>query len=415
MPGFTRNHYVPQWFQYRFLPPGQKGSKFFYLDLHPEVRVSNGHRYKRNSLMRWGPPRCFCLDDLYTTALGDWKSTEIEEKFFGPIDSRGKAAVEYFSTFTHPSADGGQFHAMLPYMSIQKIRTPKGLAYLAAITRSAHKNEVLMRMQELQRMFCAIWTECVWSIADASNASTKFILSDHPITVYNNACFPASKHCRGYHDPEIWLTGTHTLFPLSLDKVLILTNLSWVRDPYGNPLKERPNSNLFRSAMFKFTDIQTGRLLTDQEVNQINFIIKSRAHRYIAAGKKEWLFPEEYIGNTRWDQLGDGYLLMPDPRSVSFGGEIIIGYENRRSDVFDEYGRRPGQHGFKDEQRRSKEWDTHLAFQGEFARVFGPKRRGMGFEFGAKHDDTDSPDFHKYHLSLERLKPKHARKKARKR
>ena len=61
--------------------------------------------------------------------------------------------------------------------------------------------------------------------------------------------------------------------------------------------------------MFKFTDIQTGRLLTDQEVNEINFIIKSRAYRYIAAGKKEWLFPEEYIGNTRWDQLGDGYLL----------------------------------------------------------------------------------------------------------
>ena len=32
--------------------------------------------------MRWGPPRCFYRDDLYSTQFGDWKSTEIEEKFF---------------------------------------------------------------------------------------------------------------------------------------------------------------------------------------------------------------------------------------------------------------------------------------------------------------------------------------------
>lgn len=415
MPQFTRNHYIPQWFQYRFLPSDRSESKFYYLDLHPEVRISKGHRYTRNTILRWGPPRCFCLDDLYTTAFGDWKSTEIEEKFFGPIDSKGKSAVEYFSSFEHPSADGDQFRAMLPYMSIQKIRTPKGLANLAAITGSNHQNEVLFEMQRLQQMFCAIWTECVWSIADASISPTKFILSDHPVTVYNGACFPASKYCRSHHDPEIWLTGTHTIFPISLDKVLILTNLSWVRDPYGNPLKERPNPNLFRTAMFNFTDIQTGRMLSDEEVNEINLIIKSRAYRYVAAAKKEWLFPENRIRNTRWDQLGAGYLLMPDPRSVGFGGEIILGYNNQKSDVFDEYGRRPGQPGFKDENRRSKEWDTHLAFKGEFARVFGPKRRGMGYEFGKNRGDTDSADYHKYHLSLERLKPKYARKKARKR
>ena len=36
--------------------------------------------------------------------------TEIEEKFFGSIDSKGKEAVEYFSTFEHPSVGQEQFH-----------------------------------------------------------------------------------------------------------------------------------------------------------------------------------------------------------------------------------------------------------------------------------------------------------------
>lgn len=414
MPEFRRNHYVPQWFQYRFIPTAVSEKKFYFLDLKPEMRVSNGHRYTRKALIRWGPPRCFCLDDLYTAKFGEWESTEIEEKFFGPIDAQGKDAVEYFANFEHPSADGEKFHAMLPYMSIQKIRTPKGLANFAAITGSTRKNEVLIRMQELQQMYCAIWTECVWSIADASDSATKFILSDHPITVYNEGCFPGSKYCRNDSDPEIWLTGTHTMFPLSLDKVLILTNLSWVRDPYGSPLKERPNPNLFRDAIFNFTDIQTGRMLSDEEVNEINFIIKNRAYRYIAAVEEEWLYPESKISTGRWDQLGSGYLLMPDPRSISFGSEIIIGYEDRPADIFDEYGRRPGHSGFKDEKRHDKEWDSHLGFQGEFARVFGPRRRGTGFDFGGKREETDTPDFHKYHLSLERLKPKHAKKRKRK-
>jgi hypothetical protein len=67
------------------------------------------------------------------------------------------------------------------------------------------------------------------SIADASFSPTKFIVSDHPVTLYNPGCFPQSKCCRGHQDPDIRLVGTHTIFPLSRDKLLILTNVSWVR------------------------------------------------------------------------------------------------------------------------------------------------------------------------------------------
>jgi hypothetical protein len=72
----------------------------------------------------------------------------------------------------------------------------------------------------------------------------------------------------------------------------------------------------------------------------------------------------------------DLYLLMPDSRSVIVSEEI--------AERFDAYGRRPGQLGFKDEPRSAQEHRTHLAFQGEFARLFGPKRRGRGGGFAGE-------------------------------
>ena len=91
--------------------------------------------------------------------------------------------------------------------------------------------------------------------------------------------------------------------------------------------------------MFKFTDIQTGRLLTDVEVNEINFIIKSRAYRYIAAaGKKEWLFPEEKIGKQSVGPIGDGYLLMPIHGQSVSAARSLSDTRIADADVFDEYG-----------------------------------------------------------------------------
>ena len=192
MTDYRRNHFVPGWFQDRFLPDELREKKFYYLDLKPETVVSDGHRYKRNELLRWGPDNCFCERDLYTTKFGGWESTEIEQKFFGKVDLFGRYGVEYFSSFQHPSVDPKALHVLLPYMSVQKLRTPKGLAYLARLVRLSDKNHVLFKLQELQQLFCALWTECIWSIADASESDTKFLLSDHPVTVYNQGCFPAS-------------------------------------------------------------------------------------------------------------------------------------------------------------------------------------------------------------------------------
>jgi hypothetical protein len=408
---YRRNHYVPQWYQHRFIPATAKERKFYYLDLQPEFVVSNGRRHLRAAVLHWGPSRCFYQSDLYTTRFGGWESTDIEHYFFGEIDRAGNEAVQYFESFSHPGADGDAFHALLRYMSTQKLRTPKGLAFLASIGKSDDRSVVLEYMQALQNIFCAHWTESVWSIAEGDERAPGFIITDHPVTVYNEGCFPASKWCQGFNDPDIRMNGTHTLFPLSPRKVLILTNLSWVRNPYASPLHVRPNPNPFRGAMFNFTQIQTGRVLTTEEVLEVNLILKSRAHRYLAAVEKEWLYPERTI-KTRWDKLGRGYLLMPDPRSVTFTTGLVIGYKGGRGEAFDEYGHRPGEAGYEDKARRADETRTFYAFQGEFARVFGPRRRGHSFSLGEKTKDEDSADFHAYHLRLEgKFKPPNSRKR----
>ena len=203
MSKYRVNHYVPIWYQDRFLPASAGERKFHYLDMKPETIVSNGRVHKRNAILRWGPRNCFCEHDLYTTRLGSWISTEIEESFFGPLDASARESLDYFAAFTHPSAESNHFRRLMLYMSIQKLRTPKGLQFLSAYTRQTDKNQTLMRLQQLQQLFCAIWTECVWSIADASESEVKFLLSDHPVTVYNQGCFPNSQWCKGFNDPAI--------------------------------------------------------------------------------------------------------------------------------------------------------------------------------------------------------------------
>jgi hypothetical protein len=412
MGAYKENHYVPQWYQRRFLPATGE-QKFRYLDLHPETFVdANGVTRQKKSLQRWGTSNCFKQTDLYTTRFGAWESTEIEQLFFGRVDHEGRKAVEYFANFAHPGADGEAFNALLTYMSVQKLRTPKGLTHLADTTKLRSKNVVLIALQKFQNLHCAIWTEAVWAIVDASDSAAGFIISDHPVTVYNQDCFPSSKWCRGFRDPEIWRNGTQTIFPLSPTKALILTNLAWVRNPYGSGTRLRPNPNPLRTAIFNFTQIQTGRNLSEVEVHQINFIIKKRAYRYIAAAQEEWLYPERHIPSEHWRKLNDRYLLMPDPRSVTFGGEIMIGYDGGGSEVFDEYGRRPWDRSFRDKGRGSREWRTFHAFQGEYARLFGPKRRGTAFEFHGREKDEDSAEYHQHQLDSElEFLPSHVRRR----
>ncbi|AUW43959.1 DUF4238 domain-containing protein [Rhizobium leguminosarum] len=379
--GYKHNHYVPEWYQKRFLPSGE--SRQYYLDLNPETVIRDGHRFTRRAQLRWGPRQCFAQDDLYTTTWGGLENRDIEKFFFGKLDNDGEAAIAHFADFTFGSASHDAFETLLPYMSVQKLRTPKGLGWLRQIAAGGRgKDDTLLLMQRIKNIFCAIWTECVWQIADASSSPTKFIISDHPVVAYNRECFPGSQHCTGFNDPDIRFAATQTFFPLSPDKILILTNLSWVRDPFQNPLKLRPNPEFFRDSVFSFLDIQLQRQLSEAEVLQINYITKKRAYRYIAAAEEEWLYPERHIKSDHWRKFGNGYLLMPDPRHIHGGGEMLIGYKSGQSDGFSEYGHKPWQQGYKDDDRERREWAAMDKFKAEWAATYGPNYRGVVHDLG---------------------------------
>lgn len=372
-------------------------NRYYRLDLKPDVVTNGTHKYTRNSLHCWAPDNIFAEDDLYTTRWGDISNVEIERFFFGQLDNEAPDALNFFTNFEQLDVNENAFKKLMLYMSVQKLRTPKGLALLAAQTKSSNSNLTLLSLQHLQNLYCAIWTECVWQIADATDSATKLIISDHPVTVYNRACPPLSKSCLGYNDPDIRMHATHTFFPLSMDKLLILTNLSWVRNPYQNEMRLRPNPGYFRDTIFNFLSIQAGRKLTEDEVLQINSITKRRAYRYIAAAEKEWLYPERHVSTDHWKKLGDGYLLMPEPRLVFMGGEVMIGYKGGGGEAFSEYGHKPWQKGYKDEARDKRDTDALYRFHAEWAMKHGSKYTAYNNEFGRDDLREDSEEMMQHH------------------
>jgi hypothetical protein len=406
---YKNNHYVPVWYQKRFVQNQKTDHELHYLNLNPpQYKDSKGNAHIGNAVRKLGFRHCFSEEDLYTTNINGIESSELEKIFFGQIDNNGRMGVEWCANFSYPWDGSSHINELMLYMSTQKLRTPKGLLWLrdqASKLGKPDKNSILVLLTNLRQLYGAIWMECVWLIADANKSDTKFIISDHPVTIYNRRYGPRSQWCRGCNDPDIRFHASHTLFPLSLDKILILTNLSWVRNPYQKEIEMRPNPKFFRSAIMKITDIQILRHLSEDEVRQINFIIKSRALNYIAAAKKDWLYPERYVSKSDWRNFGQGYLLMPDPRAVTYGGQILIGHNDGTSSAYDEYGRRPGQKGFEgfDKKGVDDDWYTLHQFQGEFARLFGPYRRGRACSNSISIDkEKDDDEFHQYHLDQEK-------------
>src|SRR6266566_5881569 len=143
---FRHNHYVPEWHQRRFMLPCEH--QYFYLDLNPEQIINNGHKYTRKALRTLGPRLCFAEDDLYTTRWGAEENVDIEKFFFGRVDTEGKSAVEFFSNFQfdHPDQHDA-FNGLMNYMSIQKLRTSKGLGWLSGLPAGRGRNHRLMLLQ----------------------------------------------------------------------------------------------------------------------------------------------------------------------------------------------------------------------------------------------------------------------------
>jgi hypothetical protein len=359
------HHYVPQWYQRRFLPPGR--TKFHYLDLHPDTVVSGKVRYQRRALLHWGPARCFYKDDLYTLKLGNWTTDQIEKRFFGEIDNRGRKAVELFGDYNGYRNEVGQaFQNLTPYMDAQRFRTPRGLDWIKKKADLSDHRQTLVLMQRVFQLHATMWAEGVWEIAKARHSPTKFIVTDEPVTFFNRRVFPGE--CPYPGGFELDQIGTRTLFPLGLDSCLIITHTQLVRNPWINPNETRVNPRAYQPTMTYLLDIQFGRELEQDEVLRINFILKKRATRYIAAAEGEWLYPERRASTTDWSKLDNDWFLFPHLYKVPFKTGTMAGYKNGSRWAQDEYGRRPNNPKYNDEKLRDKEWETHLRAQKEWAK-----------------------------------------------
>ena len=381
--GYRNNHYVPQWYQRRFLQADARQRELHYLSLQPQSIVDvKGIRRPVPQRRRRSLRDCFVEEDLYTLRFGGQISTTVEQQFFGEIDRRGAKAVEWWGAFEHPSMDRDAIRDMTVYLSSQKLRTPKGLDWLSLTFSAVSDHERLRALIELRTLFSTIWTESVWQLADAAESTTKFIVTDHPVTVYNRFCGPRHESCRGANDPDIRQHAAHTIFPIDLNRVLILTNRSWALDPYQAPTALRPNPDFYRDSVFNILEVQTGRQLSEREVREINFILKSRAYRFIGAAEEEWLYPERHVSKSDWNRFGKGYLLMPDPQDIHEGGETILGYDDGRTEAFDSFGRRPWDTDYAGVHAEPTSNGNLQEFKDEFRLLFGEKPRGSGFHIG---------------------------------
>ena len=298
---------------------------------------TDGSLVTLNSVRRQSLSKSFVQRDLYTTTFGDVVNDEIERMLFGKIDNTGARAVKAF-VGTNPAEWHKHFHGFFDYIDAQKIRTPKGLSWLKAHYPELTQLKLMLEMQAIRQLHCKLWTEGVREIVSAENSSAKFIVTDHPVTVYNYAHPPASEKCQFPFDPSIKMAGTQTLFALDKDHLLILTHYDFAKNPEKqDPNEERTNARLIGDSLVSTDAFICGRMLREEDVLAINFVLKSRAARYVAAGRKDLLYPESHV-SMPWDEIR--YLLLPPESELwRFGGEIFVGYEDGSTHYQDAYGR----------------------------------------------------------------------------
>jgi hypothetical protein len=187
------NHYVPIWYQEGFIEPGR--DTLAYIDMQPPRKTLNdGRIIVERSKFTSPPSRCFSKRDLYSTFFGTSVNDEIERRLFGAVDTTGSLAVRAFAG-TDVAEWHRHFQTLFRYIDTQKIRTPKGLDWLKTQYPDLTQNELMQEMQGIRMMHCTIWTEGVREIVSAEDADVKFIVSDHPVTIYNHAAPPDAPMC----------------------------------------------------------------------------------------------------------------------------------------------------------------------------------------------------------------------------
>ena len=330
------NHYVPIWYQKGFTENG--GSLIEYLDLE-DKRIDNpkGEITVTNKPKKESVKNAFCIRDLYSTFFGFLVSDEIEDKLFGEVDTKGSRAVKAFIK-GEPKYMHERFMDFFDFIDIQKLRTPKGLDWINKNYSDLDQNSLLIEMQALRKMNMSTWMEGVREIVSAKKSSVKFIVSDHPVTTYNYSIHPKQLNEEYPNEPAIVLKATQTIFPLNMDECLIFTNYEFADNPDNiDPTEARTNPKYMKESIVHTQNLIRDRELDENEVSMINYLIKNRAKKFIAAAKKEWLYPEKIV-SPDWTDIKE--VLLPSKHKTGlFGGEMIMQYEDGTTKYQDAFGR----------------------------------------------------------------------------
>lgn len=320
------HHYVPQWYQEMFF--GDK-NEHFLLDMK--------HPYKKNGfIQRKFASRTFYENDLYMIQSGDNKLDILEKFLFGTIDKVGYSVLTQILKSNRPLTLGECWMKLLGYMDAQLSRTPRALSFLSDFSRT--RNHALLLMNNYQQIHLAMWTDCTWEVFDASESGLEFILSDNPVTLYNRDIYPLSNDGKTGMELNFPELGTQMLFPLDKYKLLVLTHKQFARNPFYNCRKQRINPRITGPMCIMLTDIIWNRKLSSDDVIKINFIIKNRADKYIAASNPDLLFPEKTNKKIDWNNIKKNDFLLPDPRELMIASEWVAGFKDGHSEGTNDYG-----------------------------------------------------------------------------
>lgn len=333
-----KNHYVPIWYQKGFQ---LNTNDNWLLDIsEPRLRpdgtpiVFSPHRRPAKS--------SFWENELYVTRFGEVINDEVETILFQEIDNYGADAVRAFVAGDE-RAMHYQLESLLSYLGAQKLRTPKGLAWIQSRYPALSQVELLTELQHLRNMFGTLWGECVREIVSAESSEVKFLVTDHPVTMLNAKLPENAPQYADPMDPPLAWNGTQTIFALDTNNLLILTHVPFAKDPDQiEATVKRVNARYFGETLMRTDNLIRTRRFNSDQVIAVNGWLKFRARHYIAAAEANWLYPEAY-GWPEPDALGE--LLRPPSNEMwRYGGEIFIGYKDGSHGYRDQYGRTSRDH-----------------------------------------------------------------------
>lgn len=360
------HHFVPQWYQRRFLPEGK--GEFYVLDKDPlrKVICPDGKARpiaKPREVFRSGTGALFQQQDLYAVNLPLVRPDHLERELFGKIDHDGEPANSLFSAWpetmgivsqnldkipTNFGSPNQRMGDLINYIDAQKTRTPKGLlqiknVFAARGNTAPTNNQVMSYMVSRRQRNFVVWAEAVWEIFAAA-AGARFLLSDDPVVIYNCDCFPASPPCRFPQDPDPFWRGSRVLHPLGPGKLLVLTHVEHMDVPRRSKARRpRRNARSYDSVMLHFGHIVNDRELNAESVSLVNAIIKSRATRYVASSEEADLFPERALKVPLWCDLDR--MFEAKYKSLRGSSETYIRYKDGsiyHNNAFGEHDTTPG-------------------------------------------------------------------------